>query len=124
MENQSGRAANGEFMAAKPFLWMVIETSSFVNNAKNIWTDEEREGLIGLMAETVPDGDDLIQGSSGCYKSRKSVGNYGKSSGARVIYWIDTARQRIFLLQVYTKSNTSTIPGSFLAKMVSQLRKY
>ena len=112
------------FMGKKPFLWTVVETPAFVNSSKNIWSDEDREHLIGVMAEVVPDGDDLIPGSAGCYKSRKSVGNYGKSSGARVIYWVDTEGQRIFLLTAYTKSNTSTIPGSDLAHVVGRLRKY
>lgn len=111
-------------MGTKPFRWTVHETPAFVNSAAKIWHPAEREEIVDQLATYAPEGDDRIPGSNGCFKSRKAIGDAGKSSGARIIYWIDEANQRIFLLIAYTKANKSTIPGAKLLPIVDKLKKY
>jgi hypothetical protein len=86
------------------------------------WSPQEYEDVILELAKFAPEGDDLIPNSTGCWKSRKAIGQSGKSGGARVIYFIDTKRQRIILLAVYQKSQLANIPGSKLAELVKQLK--
>lgn len=110
-------------MANKPFRWTIHETPAFVNAAGKIWSDEDRESIIDDLATRAPDGDDLIPASDGCYKTRERAKSYGKRN-ARIIYWVDNKNQRIFILNAYIKSKTSTIPGLALAKVVARLRQY
>jgi len=108
----------------KPFRWTIYETPAFVNSADKIWGEKQREAIVDEFATYAPVGDDQIPESDGCWKSRKPIGNIGKRSGARVIYWIDHEKQRIFLLVAYRKSNLATIPGAELAKVAKRLRSF
>ncbi|MEX2543189.1 MAG: hypothetical protein WD314_15385 [Trueperaceae bacterium] len=64
----------------------VAETSVFVKYAADVWSDVEREEFISWIAAN-PEAGDLIPGSGGSRKVRRSAGR-GKRGGARVIYTI------------------------------------
>ena len=73
-------------MVLKTPLITVVETASFVADAKNCMTDEERAAAISMIAAN-PECGDLIPGGGGIRKVRFAVGGRGKSGGVRIIYF-------------------------------------
>lgn len=84
-----------------------IETMVFTKQIKQLATDEE---LFTLQNELIayPDKGDLIVGTAGLRKIRMSVGNKGKRSSARVIYYL-VLPNTIYLLLAYTKQVRSSL---------------
>ena len=85
-----------------------MESSRFTERLASIATDEEFQALQQeLMAN--PEKGDSIPGAGGARKVRMAIGNRGKSGGARVIYYVRVSRDRIFLLDIYGKSEKSDL---------------
>jgi hypothetical protein len=93
----------------------VAETPVFTRYAAAVWGDAEREAFIAWIAEH-PFAGDVIRGSGGCRKVRRSAAGRGKRGGARVIYFIASDRV-IWLLIVTTKSVLDALPAAFLARL-------
>lgn len=106
----------------KPFRWTVVELPTFRSQALRFWSEDDVDSVIDHIAAKAPENDFLIPESDGCWKSRKTIGNSGTRKGARLIYYIDHEKDRIFLLTVYRKSELANIPGSSLAKIVRQIK--
>lgn len=72
-----------------------IETSIFTRQIKQIATDDE---LSKLQRELIaqPDKGDLIQDTGGLRKVRMALAGRGKSSSARVIYFL-AHEEKIYL---------------------------
>ena len=63
----------------------VVETASFLADAKRCMTDNERSEAITMIAAN-PECGDLISGGGGIRKVRFAIGGKGKSGGVRIIY--------------------------------------
>lgn len=96
-------------------MYAVVETAIFQRYAADIWTSEEKHGFIDWIAEH-PDAGDLIPGSGGLRKVRWSRAGMGKRGGARVIYFIKTARGEIWLLIAYAKAKFDKLPTHVLVQ--------
>jgi hypothetical protein len=92
----------------KPLLVTVVETASFVTDAKACMTDEERAGAIDMIAAH-PECGDLIPGGGGIRKVRFAVGGRGKSGGVRIIYYFHNERVPTFLLAVFAKNERANL---------------
>jgi hypothetical protein len=70
----------------------------------------------------------MIEGTGGVRKLRWRLGNAGKRSGARVIYYYHDPEMPIYLLAVYSKSEMITlseVEKAGMKKFVKQLvREY
>ena len=64
----------------------VVETRTFLANAKDVMTETEREEFIGEIAMN-PEAGDVIPGTGGFRKVRVGIGGRGKRGGARVVYY-------------------------------------
>ncbi len=64
-----------------------------------------------------PQAADVVPGSGGCRKVRRTRQGMGKRGGARVIYF-NEVEGRIWLLIVYTKSKFDNLPAEFLARLL------
>lgn len=101
----------------------IVETAAFLADAKKLMTDDERAGLVDMIAAE-PTCGDLIVGGGGIRKVRYAIGSKGKSSGIRVVYFYSDERFPIFLLAVFAKnerSNLSQAEVNALAKAVKTL---
>src|SRR5689334_16537644 len=65
----------------------VAETPVFVRYAAEVWSDAERQEFINCIAGN-PEVGDIIRGSGGCRKVRRSRSGKGERGGARVIYFL------------------------------------
>ncbi|TBR37843.1 addiction module toxin RelE [Marinomonas agarivorans] len=84
-----------------------IETPIFTKQIKRLATDDELKNLqIELIAR--PDKGDLIKETGGLRKVRMAIGNQGKSSSVRVIYFLATL-DIIYLLLAYSKSSQDNL---------------
>src|SRR5690625_4810921 len=96
----------------------VVELPPFLKMAQEIWTDDERSGLVDYVARN-PESGDIIPGTGGVRKVRWGRAGIGKRGGARVIYFFHRADVPIYLLLAYAKA-VSTDLGP---KQKQQVRK-
>lgn len=65
--------------------------------------EAERTSLVLYLAFN-PQAGDLIPGTGGIRKLRWSLEGRGKRGGARVIYYVHSARMPLFLITAYAKN--------------------
>ena len=90
-----------------------IETSIFQRMAQSVWTDREREAFIAFISEN-PMAGDVIPGAESLRKVRWRLDGMGKSSGARVIYYLRLANGEVVLVAVYAKAKFDNMPVEVL----------
>jgi len=94
-------------------MYTIIETPTFQEDARSIWSEEERGAFCAWLAAN-PDVGQVIPGSGGCRKVRWSMAGTGKRGGVRVIYFNRLPSGEIWLLVIYSKSVTGNIPAHIL----------
>jgi len=92
----------------KTSLLTVIETPSFLKDAKKMLDEEEREALIYFLASN-PKAGTLITGTGGVRKLRWSRSDTGKSGAYRVIYFFHSMQIPLFALNVFAKNDKGNI---------------
>lgn len=85
-----------------------IESTSFTKYFNDYLTDDEYQKLQCFLVEH-PSFGDLIQDTGGLRKLRWCLGNKGKRGGIRIIYYWQTAEDRIYFLTVYAKNEVSDL---------------
>lgn len=101
-----------------------MEGSLFSKKLPKVATDEEYQALQRELRAN-PEKGDVIKGAGGARKVRMSLGTRGKSGGARVIYYVRVSRDRIYLLDIYSKvekSDLSPQERKALAEFVLMLK--
>ncbi|MDR2625024.1 MAG: transcriptional regulator [Zoogloeaceae bacterium] len=101
-------------------MYTIIETELFSRKSRGVWTEEER-GAFGAYLAVNPEAGDVVKGSGGCRKVRWSRAGSGKSSGVRVIYFNRIGSGEIWLLTLYTKANTASIPAHILKAIKEEI---
>jgi len=94
-------------------MYTIVETPTFAEDARKIWTEQERGAFCAWLAAN-PEVGDVIPGIGGCRKVRWSITGSGKRGGARIIYFNRLANGEIWLLVIYTKSVMGNIPAHIL----------
>ncbi|MFD1704464.1 addiction module toxin RelE [Methylopila henanensis] len=79
-------------------------TRSFRREAADVFTAEERTGFMNYIAAN-PDAAPKIPGTSGIRKMRWKAKGFGKSGGARIIYYFRDLNMPLLLLAVYPKNH-------------------
>ena len=87
----------------------VVETPFFLADAKAAGvTDEERTGLVAIIAAD-PQAGDVIPGTGGARKVRVAGKGKGKSGGYRVITFYAAEDVPVFLLRLVFKGQRADI---------------
>lgn len=94
-------------------MYTIAETPSFMEDAKKLWTEEERAAFCVWIASN-PEAGDVIPNSGGCRKVRWSRAGMGKQGGVRVIYFTRLQSGEIWLLVIYAKAVRGNIPAHLL----------
>jgi hypothetical protein len=92
----------------KSLLITVVETASFVGDAKSCMTEDERTEAINMIAAN-PGCGDVVSGGGGIRKVRFAIGGKGKSGGVRIIYYFHNERVPVFLLAVFAKNEQASL---------------
>jgi hypothetical protein len=86
----------------------VIETPSFLRDAKRLMDDEERHEIVAFLAHN-PNAGDILQGTGGIRKVRFAREGGGKSGGYRVVYFFHSPAIPLFALNVFAKNEKANI---------------
>ena len=115
--NDRGENHRGFIDVGKPMAYMypmrtapmtVIETPSFLRDAKRLMNEEERQKIVAFLAQN-PDAGDILQGTGGIRKVRFAREGGGKSGGYRVIYFFHSQDIPLFALNVFAKNEKANI---------------
>jgi hypothetical protein len=87
---------------------VVVETSVFVRQASEIWSDDERETFVDFIARNPTTGD-VIPDTGGVRKLRWERAGIGKRGGVRVIYFYYNRECPLYLLMVYAKARQENL---------------
>jgi hypothetical protein len=101
----------------------VIETPSFIRDAKKLLDDDEQRDLISFLAYN-PTAGDVIKGTGGVRKIRWAREGSGKRGGYRVIYFFHSVEIPLFALSIFAKnekSNVSQLERNILRELTAEL---
>ena len=87
---------------------------------QDYFTDDEYAALQNAIVAN-PEAGDLIRGSGGVRKLRWGLAGRGKRGGARVIYYLRLRQGQVWMLTLYAKNETDSIPGPILKKIKEEL---
>lgn len=94
-------------------MYTIVETPTFVEDAKRLWSEEERGAFCAWLASN-PEAGSVIPGSGGCRKVRWAISGSGKRGGVRIIYFTRISDEEIWLLVIYSKAVVGNIPAHIL----------
>ena len=75
----------------------VAETTLFIRQAADVWSDEERSTFVDFIARN-PEAGDVIPETGGVRKVRWSRQGSGKRGGVQVVYFYYRSDVRLYLL--------------------------
>ena len=97
-----------------------VETKLFTRLVQEYLSDDDYSKLQqALLAD--PEAGAIIPGSGGVRKLRWGVAGRGKRGGIRVIYFLRTAQGQIWMLTLYAKNVTESIPASVLKQIKDEI---
>ena len=94
----------------------VVETPRFLADAARLFTDDEREAIIELVASD-PHCGVVVPGGDSLRKVRVGFGSRGKRGGARVIYIFGGDDVPVFLLAAFAKNEKDDLTKAELSTM-------
>lgn len=107
----------------------VCETQAFIRQAANLFTEDELQAVVNLLAFH-PESGNLIPGTGGVRKVRVPAMGQGKRGGARVVYYWVSDDAPVYALLAYAKghkidmtSDEKRAVASLAAEIKSQFRR-
>lgn len=105
----------------------IVELAPFLRHVDDVLRPEEREDLIADLARDPELSRDVIPGTGGVRKLRRSAKGQGKSGGARVIYYYHNDTTPLFLITIYSKSHKVSLTSdqrNQMKALVKTLKSY
>jgi len=101
-------------------MFSFMETHLFTRLVKECMSDDEYARLqLALMNN--PEAGAVIRGSGGVRKLRWAAEGRGKRGGYRVIYLVRRPKSVIWMLTLYAKNVTDSIPGHVLKQIREEI---
>jgi mRNA-degrading endonuclease RelE of RelBE toxin-antitoxin system len=97
-----------------------IEATAFTKYVYKYLSEDEYLGLQSFLLE-YPEVGKVVPGSGGVRKVRWAIAGKGKSGGVRVIYYFKRHEDEIWLLTIYSKSETENIPAHILRQIAKEI---
>jgi len=101
-------------------MFTFIETKLFSRLADEHLPDDQLSRLQHHLNEN-PEAGDIIRESGGVRKLRWSATGRGKSGGLRIIYYLRSKQDEVWLLTLYAKDVTESISGRTLKKIKEEI---
>ena len=101
-------------------MFHLVETQLFTRLVQEYLSDGEYAQLQQMLMVDPRIGD-VIPGSGGVRKMRWRVAGRGKRGGIRVIYFVRLTQGQIWLLTLYAKNITDTIPAHVLKQIKAEI---
>ena len=101
-------------------MFTFIETRLFSRLVRDYLSDED---YCKLQSELIknPEAGAVVCGSGGVRKLRWAATGRGKRGGYRVIYYVRRPESVIWMLTIYPKNETDSIPGRVLKKIREEI---
>jgi len=99
-------------------MFTFIETQLFSRLVRDYLSDEDYSKLQSELIKN-PEAGSVIRGAGGVRKLRWAATGRGKRGGYRVIYFVRRLESIIWMLTIYPKNVTDSIP----ANMLKQIRE-
>jgi len=97
-----------------------IETRLFSRLVRDYLSDEDYSKLQSELIKN-PEAGAVVCGSGGVRKIRWAATGRGKRGGYRVIYYVRRPESVIWMLTIYPKNETDSIPGHVLKKIREEI---
>ena len=97
-----------------------IESKLFTSLIQQYLPDDEYSALQQALVAK-PDAGEVIRGSGGVQKLRWGVAGRGKRGGIRVIYYLRSHQDEVWMLTVYAKNEEASISGHILKKIKEEI---
>ena len=97
-----------------------IETRTFSRLVQEYLSDDEYRALQSALIEH-PEAGSVIVGSRGVRKLRWAAPGRGKRGGFRIIYYLQRSQGFIWMLTMYSKNVTDTLPADVLRKIRAEI---
>jgi len=101
-------------------MFSFIETRLFSRLVQEYLTDQEYGKLQGELIKN-PEAGTVVRGSGGVRKLRWAATGRGKRGGYRVIYFVRRLKGIIWMLTIYPKNVTDSIPGHVLKQIREEI---
>jgi mRNA-degrading endonuclease RelE of RelBE toxin-antitoxin system len=101
-------------------MFSFIETQLFSRLVQDYLSDEDYSKLQSELIKN-PKAGAVVRGTGGVRKLRWAASGRGKRSGYRVIYFVRRPEHIIWMLTIYPKSVTDSIPGYVLKKIREEI---
>lgn len=102
----------------------IVETASYLRDAEQLLSEQERDELISSLAANPLQGV-LIKGTGGLRKMRVGLAGRGKRGGGRVIYWFHSSDYPLVLMLLFAKNRAADLTHeqkAILVKLADQMR--
>jgi mRNA-degrading endonuclease RelE of RelBE toxin-antitoxin system len=94
----------------------VVESPIFQKLWPRYWDEDERAEFASFIALN-PEAGSVIRGSGGVRKVRWAREGTGKSGGVRIVYLARSDASEVYLLTLYSKSESESISLSTLKEI-------
>ena len=101
-------------------MFTFIQTKLFARLFDELFSDDDLVELERCLMEN-PEVGVVVAGSGGVRKMRWGALGRGKRGGVRIIYYLRLSQERVWLLTLYPKSETDSIPGRILKKIKDEI---
>ncbi len=101
-------------------MFSFIETTLFTRLVIDYLSDEEY-GKLQQELMNNPEAGAVIRASGGVRKIRWAAAGRGKRGGYRVIYFVRRSNDIIWMLTMYPKNVTDSIPGNVLKQIREEI---
>lgn len=101
-------------------MFTFVEAPLFTKLVGGYLTDEEYAALQHALAKN-PELGEVIPGSGGVRKVRWGATGRGKRGGVRVIYFVRSLHGVIWMLTIYAKNVTTSIPTRVLRRIREEI---
>ena len=92
-----------------PDMQTVIETESYLRDAKDAGMSAEEMAAAVDVVATDPEAGDVMQGTGGVRKARLAGRGKGKSGGYRIVWYFGGGDIPVFLLTVFGKGEKANL---------------
>jgi mRNA-degrading endonuclease RelE of RelBE toxin-antitoxin system len=101
-------------------MFTFIETVLFTKLVREYLSDEEYGRLQQALIDD-PEAGAVVKASGGVRKIRWAAQGRGKRGGYRVIYFVRRTQDEIWMLTMYPKNVTDSIPGRVLRQIREEI---
>ena len=104
----------------------ILRTKAYAKALRRMKASEADVDRLEEEIASDPLAGDMIQGTGGVRKARFRIGNRGKRSGGRAVYYAAITPERVYMLTAYAKADQDDLTADdkkVLRALVAEIKK-